>query len=511
MTSHTKRLFLWFVMSFLIVFIILISISLFHNFTKPRLVSLPARELRGVWMSRFDYTQPFENHDPEAMKTFIRDSFQKFKQANFNVIFFQVRGNGDAFYNSQYEPWSDLLTGQLGQDPGWDPLNFAIETAHQLGLELHAWINVFPAWRGKIPPPVTKPIHPYLAHPDWLVCDSDGNPMPLSNNYVSFSAGIPAVHDYLIQVVTNIVSRYDIDGIHFDYLRYPDKAQAMDYSHDPISRSRFNSREGNPLKLDWDEWQREQLTQFVAKVYNNVTAIKPEIKVSAAVVGSYKTARWNGYSEVFQDARRWVEIGKIDLVIPMTYYGRNQHHFAFAAALKEWKAALANQRLVFPGLAVFHLDWKEIIEEIHEIRNHQLAGMVMFAASSLDDEKLQSLESTEFKFPAIIPAMNWKDTTLPATPTDFSINKIDAKSIEFTWQISDTLSDKDNIKQYVIYRSLNKPIDLTKGENILAIIPGSQTSYRTEFKLLDRRYHYTITSLNDAYNESPPYSTIKAE
>ncbi|MFA6743904.1 MAG: hypothetical protein WCS36_06890, partial [Candidatus Neomarinimicrobiota bacterium] len=96
-------------------------------------------------------------------------------------------------------------------------------------------------------------------------------------------------------------------------------------------------------------------------------------------------------------------------------------------------------------------------------------------------------------------------------PTDFSINKIDAKSIEFTWQISDTLSDKDNIKQYVIYRSLNKPIDLTKGENILAIIPGNQTSYRTEFKLLDRRYHYTITSLNDAYNESPPYSTIKAE
>jgi len=511
MSPQTKRLFFWFVVSFLIVSIILLSISLVRNFSKPRLVSLPARELRGVWMSRFDYTQLFTTHDQDSIKNYIHDSFLKFKKANFNTIFFQVRGNGDTFYASRHEPWSDFLTGKLGQDPGWDPLAFALETAHELGLELHAWINIFPVWRGTIPPPVTKPLHPYLAHPDWLICDREGKPMPLSSSYVNFSPGIPAVQDYLLKIISDIVKRYDIDGIHFDYLRYPDKAQLNGYSHDPISITRFNSQTGNPLRLDWSDWQREQLNVFVAKAYNCVTTLKPEITVSAAVVGSYQMAQWNGYSEVFQDARRWVEIDKIDLLIPMTYYSRHQRNFSFTNALREWKTFLGYQRHIYPGLGAYALDWKEVIEEIHEIRNNQLSGMVLFAASSLDEQKLLSLQSTEFKFPAIIPALVWKDSIKPATPVNFNIKKVDSKSVEFSWQLADISSNHDRIKQFVIYRSLKQPIDLTKGENILAIIPGSQTFYRTEFKILDRRYHYTITSLDDAYNESLPYPSVKID
>lgn len=511
MSPQTKRLFLWFVVSFLILFIILISISLFHNFTKPRLVSLTAREMRGVWMSRFDYTQPFITHDSDSMKTYIRDSFRKFKEANFNAVFFQVRGNGDALYASRYEPWSVFLTGKLGQDPGWDPLAFAVETAHQLGLELHAWINVFPAWRGTTPPPVTQPLQPYLAHPEWLVCDSAGVPMPLSDHYISFSPGIPAVHEYLVKIISDIVSRYKIDGIHFDYLRYPEESEIRGYSHDPISCARFKSRAGNPLDLDWSDWQREQLTEFVAKAYNRITNLKPEIKISAAVIGSYKTAQWNGYSSVYQDARRWAEIGKIDLLIPMTYYSRNRSEFSFTAALKEWKSAIGRERQILPGIGAFNLEWKEIIEEIHDIRNNQLTGMVIFAASSLDDERLHSLQTIEFKFPAIIPAMTWKDSIPPAMPTDFKINKIDSKFIEFNWQIATIPADQDTCKQFVIYRSLNQSIDLTKGANIFAIISGNATSYRTESKILDRRYYYTITSFDDAYNQSKSLPPLRIE
>jgi len=511
MSPQIKRLFLWFTVSFLIVFIILISISLFHNFTKPKLVSLPARELRGVWMSRFDYAQQFASHDADSMKAYIADSFRKYKDANFNVVFFQIRGNGDAFYNSHYEPWSVLLTGKLGKNPGWDPLAFAIETAHQNGLELHAWINTFPAWRGTVPPQVTQPIHPYLAHPDWLVCDTNGKPMPMTDDYISFSPGIPAVQDYLVKVVNDIVKHYDIDGLHFDYIRYPEGSVAQGYSHDKISLARFNSREGNPMHLAWDDWQREQLNVFIAKIYNSVTELKSNVKISAAVIGSYNTSPWNGYSAVFQDARRWAEIGKIDMLIPMAYYGHDRNEFNFPLALKEWKSTIGHSRHLFPGIGAFALPWAEVIEQIHDTRNHQLKGMVFFAASSLDDNKLQSLQDTEFKFPAIIPAMTWRDTIPPATPTNFMINKIDSKFVEFTWQISAIPLDKDACQSFIIYRAFKQPIDLSKGENIFAIIPGNQHSFTTELKILDRRYYYTITSLDDAYNQSTPLSPLRLE
>ncbi|MFH1214745.1 MAG: family 10 glycosylhydrolase [Candidatus Neomarinimicrobiota bacterium] len=511
MSPQSKRFFLWFVIIFLVIFMVLISISLIHNFNKPKLISLPSRELRGIWMSRFDYTQPFKTHDPDSMKAYISDSFRKLKAANFNVVFFQVRGNGDALYTSKYEPWSAFLSGELGKNPGWDPLAFAVEAAHQNGLELHAWINTFPAWRGTTPPPITRPLQPYRAHPDWLVCDDTGQPMPLSEHYVSFSPGIPAVRDYIIKVVSDIVSRYDIDGLHFDYIRYPEGSQAHGYSHDPISRARFKSPDGNPLNLNWADWQREQVTEFIAKAYDRITTIKPWVKVSVAAIGSYQSTEWNGYHSVFQDVRRWSEIGKIDLLIPMTYYARNQSEYSFPKVIKDWKSKISRERPLLPGLGAFNLEWKEIIAEIHDVRNNQFPGMVFFALSSLDDENFNSLQTTEFKFPAIIPAFSWKDSIPPATPDNFSIDKTDSKIVEFTWQVTAIPLDKDVCKRFIIYRSVNLPIDLTKGENIFAIIPGTETSYKTEMKLLDRRYSYTITSLDDAENESTPLSPIRLE
>ena len=507
MSPQTKRFFFWFVIAFLIIFIILISISLIHNFNKSKIISLPAQEMRGVWMSRFDYTEPFPSYNPDSMKTYISDSFRRLKDANFNVIFFQVRGNADAFYASRYEPWSNLLTSKLGQNPGWDPLAYAIETAHQLGLELHAWLNVFPAWRGTAPPTTSQPLHPYLAHPDWLICDENGKKMLLSDGYVSFSPGIPAVHNHLIKVISDIVSRYDIDGIHFDYLRYPEQSELKGYSHDPISWARFQSHEGNPLGLDWTDWQREQINEFVARAYNCVTDIKPEIKVSAAVIGSYKTDHWNGYSAGFQDPRRWLEIGKIDLIIPMTYYHLNHKNFTFNKALKEWQSVIDNPDQIFPALAAYNLSWEEIIEEIHLVRNSHFKGMVFFAASSLDSEKLQSLQTTEFQYPSIFPCLTWKDAVAPPSPINFTVEKLTSDSLEFIWQIPHQSND---IKKFVIYQSKNLPIELTKGENILAIVAGSDTSYQTKFNLPDqRRYYYTITSLDAAYNQSEPAAVIK--
>jgi len=505
MSPRTKRLFLWFLSVFFCISILLILISLYHNFRTPRLQPTPARELRGVWMSRFDYTNITTTHDQDSIRSFIAKTFSLAKSANLNAIFFQIRGNCDVLYSSKIEPWSALLTGELGKNPGWDPLQYAIEQAHALGLELHAWINVFPAWRGTVLPPRTTPLHPILAHPDWLVCDSSGKAMPFSEHYVSFSPGIPAVQEHILKILAEIVTNYDIDGIHFDYVRYPEGANRAGFSHDKISLKRFKDRRENPQNLKWEDWQREQITTFVARAYDCITTIKPYVKVSAAVIGNYKSSAWNGYHIVFQDPRRWVEIGKIDWLIPMIYYGRQERANAFPIVIKEWKNYLEEQRPFFAGIGAYRLAWHEVLDEINDVRNNRLSGMVFFAISSLDTIKLNALRTQKFLYPALTPACPWKSSQLPPPPIKFTVTATEHDFI-FTW---DTISSTIVPQRYVIYQDKKENIALHKGENILAILNGADKSYRLSKALVKPGHYVTITSVDHAGNESLPAKAIK--
>jgi len=511
LSPKTKRLFLWFTVAFFILFIVLLLISLIHNFNRPKLISLPTRELRGIWLSRFDYCERFKTHDQDSIKQFIAQSFQKIKDANFNVVFFQVRGNADAFYQSRYEPWSQMLTGELGKNPGWDPLDYAIKTAHALDLELHAWINVFPAWRGTQKPQRTNPPHPFLRHPEWVVCDSNGTAMPQSDHYVSFSPGIPQVRHHITTVIADIVRRYDVDGIHFDYVRYPEDANTTGYSHDRFSLQQFKKSASNPMNLDWADWQRDQVTLFVAEAYDKITNLKPWVKVSAAVIGNYKTSAWNGYNVVFQDARRWAEIGKIDYLIPMIYHRSDQAQNIFPQVLKEWNSIIAAERPVFPGIGAFLLEWNEIVKEIHDVRNNQFHGLVIFAFTSLNDDDFEKLKTGEFKYRALLPHCPWKSTQPVAPPTDFCLTLGSPDTLKFTWRASQSRTLSNSHQKYVIYSSKKLPIDITKAENIFAVIDGNTNVWTASKAILEKSFHYTITCIDEFENESTPVAPIKLE
>lgn len=510
MKPQTKNLLQWIAISTFALTLILIFISLSQNFVKPPKLSLKSREARSVWMSRFDYTERFKTHDPDSIRQYISDSFRQIRDANFNMVFFQIRGNGDAFYKSKYEPWSSMLTGTLGKDPGWDPLEYAISEAHTNGLELHAWVNTFPAWRGLENPIRTMPLHPYLAHPEWVVCDSTGKPMPKSEHYVYFSPGIPAVRDHIVEVVVDITSKYDVDGIHFDYIRYPEGSPKYGYSHDRISFQRFKSQVSNPLNLKWEDWQREQVTAFISKAYDRIIAIKPWVKVSASVIGNYKTSQWNGYHIVYQDARRWAEIGKIDLIVPMIYYKRDYKANSFPIVVKEWKEKIGNERPVLPGMGAYALQWDEILAEIDDIRNSNMPGMVFFAISSLDSERLSSLKMTKFQYPTLLPNLPWKDTIPPQVPEYFQVSK-NEESYCFSW-IPPTISkDLEVVQQYVIYRSKNLPIDTGRSENIFAIVPGNQNQLVMNHPKKIKDFYYTITALDRAENESAAATAVRVK
>ncbi len=505
MQKQSKHLFFWLTMAIIFVFIIILGIALINKAIKPPAAvheTPPVREMRGAWMSRFEYTQNLKTHDQDSIKAYIAETFEHMRRANFNTIFFQVRGNGDALYNSANEPWSNLLTGTLGQDPGWDPLAYAVTLARRLGLEIHAWINTFPVWRGKSDPAQTTPPSPYLAHPEWLVCDSSGTPMPKSNHYVSFSPGIPAVHDYIIRVVTDIVEKYDIDGIHFDYIRYPEGSINYGYSHDPISVRRFRSTEGNPHQLNWQDWQREQLTQFVARTYNALIALKPYLKVSAAVIGKYNQSGWNGYHQVFQDARRWSEIEKIDWIIPMLYMGRDEGRYGFTYLINEWQEKFSVDRPVYAGLGIYRIPWEESLEEIEDCRKINMQGNVIFSTGSIKEDNFNSLKLSKYQNPAKIPSLSWKDTLAPPPPSKIKVDRDDlGVTLKWSYSALDSLANKPS--HFIVYRSREKPIDTHNSDHILTILSPEIYQYFDECYAEDAAgWYYTVTVLDAAENES---------
>jgi len=323
-----------------------------------------------VWVARFHW------QTADDLAEIVADV----KAMGANAIFFQVRGEADAFYASRSEPWSARLTGTLGRDPGWDPLQVMLDRAHAAGLEVHAWINTYSAWRGESPPPHSQPEHVLNAHPDWVAVDSAGNPRPPGAEYVALSPGNPAVQQHILDVVVDVVSRYDVDGVHFDYVRY----SGRDFSYDAVTKQRLASPTDNPRGLSRADWQREQVTELVRRAHATVKAIKPRVQVSAAVWGVYRNP-WGwpikntGYDTYCQDSRGWLREGIVDFVVPMTYWQIGGMP-DFVATVRDFLGATYG-RGVYPGLGVFQkwATWDEVKAQIELARSQGAGGVVLFS------------------------------------------------------------------------------------------------------------------------------------
>jgi len=482
--------------------LILLTILFALMVSCARRIEAPVKEARAVWYSRFEYCGSTRTHNQDSIKLHISSVIDKAADANFNIILFQIRGNGDAYYKSDIEPWGKHLTGEFGKDPGWDPLEYAVKKAHSRGLELHAWINTFPVWRGTEPPVKTSPLSPYLAHPEWLVCGTSGKPQPLTNHYVSFSPGIPQVHDYLITLVKDIVSRYDIDGIHFDYIRYPEGSTKNGYSHDSISVRRFQDPEdGNPYGLEWEDWQREQLNQFVYKMYNAIHEMDPALKMSASTIGSYNKGTWNGYHAVYQDGRRWAEMGKVDYLAPMIYWERTHPIQPFMKRSEEWREN-AFDRYCFPGMGSYRYNtdkkphtWDETLGQIRDMRKKGFPGFVFFDAGSLEGH-WEDLGFREFATPANIPPMPWLKVQDPVLPENITVEMLDKNLIRIRWN-----NTTDQWQRYNIFVAKGADIDSLSSHHLrMVTLPGANTA---ELKISNQDTHIALSALNKAWVESP--------
>ncbi len=368
-------------------------------------VEVALLEARGVWVTRWTIASLSESG--------VRSLIDDLADAGFNQVFFQIRGNFDALYESALEPWSSVLDG-LGVDPGWDPLAVGVDQAHARGIELHAYLNTFPFWTGSSPPGASSPVHPYNAHPDWLVADEDGDPMALNSSYVFASPGNPAVRAWVAGVAEDIASRYEVDGIHLDYIRYPEEA----YSHDDASLEAYQDAQVTDPGLSWVQFQRDNITGTVGEVSNRVWGVDPSMKVTCAVWGIYHNSfGWSGISQglddYYQDSGAFLSQGVADAILPMIYWPLTSPSGEYL----DWKTlaqdhqgrAEAAGRHQYAGISGDYDSFQEIADEIQVAREIGAAGTVIFDYSYLEDRGfLDDLASGPFAEEARVPPMPWK-------------------------------------------------------------------------------------------------------
>ncbi|MBI4882087.1 MAG: family 10 glycosylhydrolase [Planctomycetes bacterium] len=289
--------------------------------------------LRAVWVTRFDYRN----------ETDIEAVMRNCREAGFNTVLFQVRGNGTSFYDSEIEPRAEELGGA---DPGFDPLEEACDQAHALGMDLHAWVNVMPSWRGARPP--ADPAQLYNSRPEWHWYDQHGQRQPLAEGfYVSLNPCLPEVRSYLVEVCREIVEEYEVDGLHLDYIRFVDELSppGADYPRDAATLALFAAEAGQEPERNrpaWDAWRAAKVTALVRAIRDMIEETRPEVVLSAAVGSTPEGPAARHH----RDSAAWARHGLVDALYPMNYTADPTE---FRARLDAWTAAACGVPVV-PGV-----------------------------------------------------------------------------------------------------------------------------------------------------------------
>jgi uncharacterized lipoprotein YddW (UPF0748 family) len=353
----------------------------------------PLEQYRAFWVDTFNTRL----NSPADVATVIARA----TQAGANALVVQVRRRGDAWYLDSLEPLPDNVP--IERD--FDPLRELIDRAHERGLEVHAFVIVGAIWNSLTPP--TDPNHvfnrhgldpatgrPFEGRANWLTRTllADGTATSVGGyrfgNEFWIDLGHPDAADYTLQVLLRLLAAYDIDGLHLDRIRYPEIAVSgqtpstgTSVGYNPTSVERFNRAMGRPADAvpepgdaAWSQWRRDQVTAFVRRVYLSVMAVRPRVKVSAAVVtfgaGPAEEAAWvrmEPYWRVYQDWRAWQEEGIVDLMLPMVY--KTQHSATSRQAFNAWTTFVAGQqhaRHAVVGLGAYLNSLEGTLQQVRE-------------------------------------------------------------------------------------------------------------------------------------------------
>jgi uncharacterized lipoprotein YddW (UPF0748 family) len=456
------------------------------------LFSQPKTEIRAVWLATnysLDWpVKPFYNREDigNQQENLIK-ILDKLEEANFNLVFIQTRLRGDVIYHSKIESLSAYISPLKNTGYDYDPLAFAINECHKRGMECHAWF-------------VTYPLGADIKNKSTFIINNPTLALKQKGEYF-LDPGNPRTNQYLLSLIKEIVSNYDIDGLHLDYVRYPEKIQK---SYDENTYKKYGNNK------DLNQWRRENINQFVYAVYDTVKALKPWVQVSSSVVGMYDKLlnndrnHWTAYRSVYQDPIDWIQKGKHDFIVPMMYYD-NHLFFPF---IDDW-IKRSEGRWLIPGIGLYQMDEKEsdwnvqsVIDQIHYSREHCAQGNAFYRTRYLMDNKkgiMDLLMKNYFTFPALLPPLTWLDNTPPPAPEQPDVSTSE-DWICVHWDSASVASNKS--VSYNIYRSETFPIDLNNAQNLLLSHCSDTSAYFSYDKNEIVGHYYLITSYDRYHNES---------
>jgi len=386
----------------------------------PDSASSLMQEARALWVNRWDY----------GSAATIRQVMENARRANFNIVYFQVRGPSDARYPSALDPCSPRLCDRLGGVPTWDPLEVAVREAHARGLQLHAWINALSGWESENasrcrqlrPSAAGQPNHVLVDHPEWAMHTRGGRPMacPNGDEYVYLSPAHAGVRTHLARVAADVVRRYEVDGVHLDRIRYPGAA----FGWDPAALAAF----GHDPAADpqgWARFRRDLVNLVVKETHDSIHAVRP-VPLSAAVWPIYDRERFgwpssSGVGQFYQDTWEWARGGYLDVAVPMTYFYVAAERCSYRprrAGLEpnpDWDCMVADfvegmhpsGRHVYAGVLA-GLGREEMAKQVRIGRERGVDGFSFYFYSSLAELNAWAfLGDGVFAAPAAPPRMEW--------------------------------------------------------------------------------------------------------
>ena len=465
----------------------------------------PKREFRAAWIQSVN--GQFRGMPTEKLKQNLIGQLNSLQKAGINAIIFQVRPEADALYASRLEPWSRFLTGVQGKapEPYWDPMQFMIDECHKRGMEFHAWINPY---RTKTTlKSELAPNHVYNVHPEWFVTYGD---------QLYFDPALPESRRHICMVVSDIVSRYDVDAIHMDDYFYPYPIKGKDFPDD-ASFARFGGGFSNK-----GDWRRSNVNVLIKKLHETIREIKPWVKFGVSPFGIYrnessdplgsKTKGLQNYDDLYADVLLWAREGWIDYNIPQIYWHIG-HPVADYETLVKWWARNTENRPLFIGQSVMNTvqnadpknpSINQLPRKMALQRAYQtIGGSCQWPASAVVENagKYRDALIAEYhKYPALPPVFDFMDNKAPAKVRKMKPVWTEDGYILF-WTAPKYKEEMNRAVQYVVYCFNDKEkVNIDDPSHIVAITRDN--FYKLPYEDGKTKYRYVVTALDRLHNES---------
>lgn len=471
-------------------------------------------EMRAAWIAtvaNIDWPSKDAIGNTERQKQDMLAILDSLHALNFNTVIFQIRPTADALYRSDYEPWSSWLTGKQGQEPEpyYDPLEFVIQEAHKRCIDVHVWLNPYRVTLNFDIKDLDHN-HIYRQHPDWFVRYGD--------KYY-FDPGLDATRKWLNQIVADIVTRYDVDAVHFDDYFYPYKVKGTEFPDDKSFRA--NPR-GFTNKADW---RRNNVNLIIQELQHTIKSIKPWVEFgispfgvwrnasSDSIRGSQTRAGVQNYDDLYADILLWLEKGWIDYVMPQLYWEIGKKNADYTTLLNWWAKYSYNKNL-YIGLFASQLGnpkapaaWSrpnEVCRQIRMARNIRgVDGISAYSTIAIMENRVaiqDSLRNDLYKYPALVPAgRNIKHKKNSHVPHHLAYHTAYAnRTPRLTW-------DKTrDTRYYVVYvfNSNSQFYNIDDPANILCVTSSNSIDLNN-YQLPDNAM-FMVTSVNQYHVESKP-------